>query len=277
MLNKILKKDKTLNQIGIRRFINDYFKFKNLVIPAKELIELHHRGYLNKKKSVLFGKEIHITDSFWYLHSLNELFIEEVYTFKSDKADPLIIDCGSNIGLSIIYFKRLFPQSHIIGFEPDNEIFQNLEHNISSFNLSDIEIHQKAVWINEIPLKFMKDGSLGGHLTDSTTENTIEIQTFRLKNLLTDKKIDFLKIDIEGAEYEVIKDCKDVLVNVEKIFIEYHSILYNPQMIGELLMILKEAGFKIYIKEAWENMKNPFIERKNTYFDLQLNIFGYRT
>ena len=47
-------------------------------------------------------------------------------------------------------------------------------------------------------------------------------------------------------------------------------------MIGELLQYLKEAGFKLYLKEAWENMKNPYIEKKGPYFDLQLNIFGYR-
>ncbi len=77
---------------------------------------------------------IKITDTFWYLHGLNEIFVEEVYRFQSDTNTPLIIDCGSNIGLSIIYFKRLFPEAKIIGFEPDNEIFKILENNINQFN-----------------------------------------------------------------------------------------------------------------------------------------------
>lgn len=276
MLNRIFKIIKTLNQIDVKYVVKDYTKFKKLGISIKELIKLHRWKYVSQKKSFLYAKEICITDSFWYLHSLNELFVEEAYAFKSDKVDPLIIDCGSNIGLSIIYFKKLFPQSHVIGFEPDDDIFQALEYNLSNFNFSKVEIYQKAVWVDEKPLLFMKNGSLGGHLTESAQENTIEIQTLRLKNLLSDKKIDFLKIDIEGAEYDIINDCKDVLVNVENIFIEYHSFHENPQMIGELLVILKNSGFKIYVKEAWENMKKPFVEKQGPYFDLQLNIFGYR-
>ena len=112
----------------------------------------------------------------------------------------------------------------------------------------------------------------GEHLE---AENTIKIETIRLKDYLQEK-VDFLKIDIEGPEFDIIKDCREDLKNVENIFVEYHSFAENPQMIGELLIYLKEAGFKLYIKEAWENMKNPFIEKKGPYFDLQLNIFGYR-
>lgn len=276
MINKIKKLITTLKQINIKDLISDYKKFQKLDIPFKEFVKLHRWKYISKNKSVLFNKEICITDYFWHLHSLNELFVEEVYAFESNKIDPIIIDCGANIGLSIIYFKKLFPQSHIMGFEPDDTIFEMLKFNLSQFNFSNIELFQKAIWIDEKPLLFLKNGSLGGHLTENVQDNTIEIQTVRLKSLLLNKKVDFLKIDIEGAEYEIIYDCKDVLDNVENIFIEYHSFHENPQMIGELLIILKEAGFKIYIKEAWDNMKKPFIEKKGPYFDLQLNIFGYR-
>ena len=164
----------------------------------------------------------------------------------------------------------------MLGVIPDDTIFDMMKFNLSQYNFDNIELFQKAVWINETPLLFLKNGSLGGHLTKSSQENTIEGQTFHLRNLLSIKKVDFLKIDIEGAEYDIIYDCKDVLENVENIFIEYHSFHENPQMIGELLIILKEAGFKIYIKEAWDNMKKPFKEKKGPYFDLQLNIFVYR-
>ncbi len=216
-----------------------------------------------------------MTDSFWYLHSLNELFIEEVYKFKSDKTKPVIIDCGSNIGLSIIYFKKLFPEAKIIGFEPDNDIYSIAKYNLQQFGINDVDLQQKAVWINNDPLIFAKLGSLSGHFVDKEAENTIRIDTVRLKDYLKEK-VDFLKIDIEGPEFDIVKDCKEDLKNVENIFVEYHSFAENPQMIGELLVFLKEAGFKLYLKEAWENMKNPFIEKKGPYFDLQLNIFGYR-
>lgn len=252
---------------------DEYNKFSSL-ISYSEYAELK-KNITSKKESYLFNQKVKITDSFWYLHSLNELFVEEVYKFNCEKKNPRIIDCGSNLGFSIIYFKRLFPQAIITGFEPDNDICEMAKHNLLQFDIKDVDLQQKAVWINNDPLIFAKLGSLSGHFVDEEADNTIKIETVRLKDYLQEK-VDFLKIDIEGPEFDIIKDCKDDLKNVENIFVEYHSFAENPQMIGELLVYLKEAGFKLYIKEAWENMKNPYIEKKGPYFDLQLNIFGYR-
>jgi FkbM family methyltransferase len=274
IFSKIIKMIKVIKSIEILKTIKDFHKFKGLGVTFKEAVLLNIKNR-KKNKSILFGKEIKITDSFWHLHSLTELFIEEVYRFNTDNENLKIIDCGSNIGLSIIYFKRLYPNSKIIGFEPDDDIFKMMQFNLNQFKFNDVEIFQKAVWVNNKPILFCKNGSLGGHLTDERKQNSIKIQTARLREFLNEK-VDFLKIDIEGSEYEIIKDCMEVLCNVENIFIEYHSFHENPQMIGELLIILKYAGFKIYIKEAWENMKYPFIEKKGPYFDLQLNISGYR-
>lgn len=253
--------------------ILEFRKYKTLGLSYGEFSELKKKS--NKRSSILFGKEIKITDSFWYLHSLNELFIDEVYKFNSNSTIPKIIDCGSNIGLSIIFFKRMYPDAEIIAFEPDNDIFTISKYNLNQFGINDVKLFQKAIWINEEPLVFAKSGSLGGHIVQEKAENTIEIKTVRLKDFLS-QKIDFLKIDIEGPEYDILKDCGESLKNVDNIFVEYHSFSKDPQMIGELLIILKGAGFKVYVKEAWENMKKPFEEKKGPYFDLQLNIFGYR-
>ena len=55
----------------------DYEKYSSL-IPYTEYLELK-KNLANKKESLIFGKKIKMTDSFWYLHSLNELFVEDVY------------------------------------------------------------------------------------------------------------------------------------------------------------------------------------------------------
>ena len=253
--------------------ILEFRKYKTLGLSYSEFSALKKQN--KKSTSILFGKEIKITNSFWYLHSLNELFIDEVYKFNSNSVIPKIIDCGSNIGLSIIFFKKMYPGAEIIAFEPDDDIYTISKYNLNQFGINDVKLFQKAVWINEEPLLFSKKGSLSGHIVKEKFENTIEIKTVRLKDFLC-QKIDFLKIDIEGAEYDILKDCGESLKNVDNIFVEYHSFSENHQMIGELLIILKSAGFKVYVKEAWENMKKPYVEKKEPYFDLQLNIFGYR-
>jgi FkbM family methyltransferase len=287
VIRNLLKKNTWVLENSI---VSNIFNYTSLGLLAKReklfpliskkyisLPEVHRLKYSknNITSSYLFDKPVQIADKNWFMHSLNEIFIDEVYKFRSISPSPLIIDCGSNIGLSIIYFKKLYPDAKIIGFEPDREIFKKLQSNINVFQLKDVELIESAVWINNTELSFHQDGSVGGHITDDSAVDTIKVQARRLKDYLH-QKVDFLKIDVEGAENEIIMDCSEALENVENIFIEYHSPPDNEQKLGEILLILKAAGFRVYIKEAWENMKYPFVQKKGPFFDLQLNIFGYR-
>ena len=51
-----------------------------------------------------------------------DIFINRVYEFEASRPDPRIIDCGSNIGMSVLYFKHVYPEARIVGFEPDPTI-----------------------------------------------------------------------------------------------------------------------------------------------------------
>lgn len=128
-------------------------------------------------------------------------------------------------------------------------------------------------------MEFAAEGSLGGAITQLGTfkMNKCMVDAKNLEPYLKQKKIDFLKIDIEGAEYEVLNACRDSLDNVVNLFIEYHAVPNQPQMLVEILGVVKKAGFRVYIKEAWNNMEHPFMEYDEFhYYDLQLNIFCYR-
>lgn len=232
-----------------------------------------------KKTSILFGNEIKIADPFWHLHSVQELLIDELYQFDTNVTNPYIIDCGANIGLSIIYFKKIFPECRILAFEPDPEIFEFLKYNVEKFNFKDVCLEKKAVWNSNTVLKFNSTGALGGHIKKEQSENgnLVDVQTIRLKNILEREQIDFLKIDVEGAEKEIILDIASSLKNVKRIFVEYHRLNEEKFDIGNFISILEEAGFKVFIKEAWNNIPQPFNHKKfNPMFDLQLNIFGIR-
>ena len=249
-------------------------ELKQLKISFNTAKKLLKAGY-GPIKTKLFGKQINVDCAFWYIHGLKELFIENTYKFNTDKQSPKIIDCGSNVGLSIIYFKRLFPNAKITGFEPDKNLFNILKQNLKTFGYSDVELINKAVYTKNGTIKFLASGNVGGRICDEESKDTTELDTARLQDFLNEE-IDFLKIDIEGAEYDVIMDCKTQLKNVKNLFIEYHSLEKNEQKLDEILKVVKEAGFKYYIKEAWQNQTLPFVNKRENLFDLQLNIFCYR-
>ena len=182
--------------------------------------------------------------------------------------------------MSAIYFKRLFPQARVTAFEPDAAIAGMMQHNLAAFGYNDVTIEQKAVWTENAILRFNATGGLGGTLVDEKggagEEKFISVNAVRLRDYL-EEKVDFLKIDIEGAEADVLKDCADKLHSVERLFLEYHSAPGKPQELSELLGILKQAGFRIYIKDAWNNLPYPFLHNHyQPFYDLQLNIFAYR-
>ena len=213
-----------------------------------------------------------------FLQSTKEIFSQNTYKFSSSSQSPFIIDCGAYIGTSILYFKKLFPSCKVIGFEPDTDNYKILDKNINTWHFKDVQVLNEAIWISNGFVDFQSNGDMTGHVSgNKKTEKTINrIKSTRLLDLL-DQKIDFLKIDIEGAEYDVLVDCKDNLVNVENLFIEYHSRFSEEHKLIEILDILNKSNFKFYIKEAANIYSEPFIKKlTENNFDIQLNIFAFR-
>ena len=200
---------------GARRLAHSFrsvFERDHFGLNWREAIRLEYSPRFSHTHAPLLGKRIALTDPYWYLFCYDEIFKDEIYKFKTDSAAPFIIDCGANIGLSVIYFKHLYPNARIVAFEPDEEIFEVLKLNVDTYEFKDVSLHSAAVWNSEGELSFQPDGSVGGRLWEG--EGAKRVKTVRLKDFLN-QKVDFLKIDIEGAELEVLRDCEEALANVD--------------------------------------------------------------
>jgi FkbM family methyltransferase len=254
---------------------NAYYRLQEEKIQEEKRILSLPR--FTEGKTNLLGNTIDFIDSASFLFINDEIFNKQIYRFNCTTEEPYIIDCGANIGLSIIYFKQLFPKAEIIGFEPDEKVYKVLQHNSRVFNLKNVQLIKKACWNDETVLRFFSEGADGGRVAGNTdNRNIIEVETTRLRRYLK-KRVDFLKIDIEGAENEVLNDVQDLLTNVDKIFVEFHSFIGKEQMLPEILTILKHAGFRLHISSPGLISPTPFIEVKSyANMDNQLNIYGVR-
>jgi FkbM family methyltransferase len=224
----------------------------------------------------LFGKDIYFYSATELLHGLKEIFIDKIY--KQDlKENPYIIDCGANIGMSVIYLKQLFPKAEIVAFEPDETNYGLLKKNVSSFGYSNVSLHKEAIWNENTILNFSNESSMGSKIETDTAANTIQVKAVRLKDFLN-KEVDFLKIDIEGAENAVLTDIADNLHFVKNMFLEYHGTFNQNKELVKMINIISDAGFNFYIKEAASIYNTPFFRTKNpnTSYDVQLNIFCFR-
>lgn len=218
------------------------------------------------------GNSFLFPDSGSFLHSVEEIFIDEVYRYNPSSDQPYIIDAGANMGLSILYFKKLAPGAKIDAFEPDESIFSLLKENVKAAGLTDVDLHNEAVWIEDTHLTFYSEGALSGSSELEARPNSPakKVRAVRLRDLVAKGPVDFLKIDIEGAENSLIFDLEEVLGNVRNLFLEYHSIPGKEQLLGEMLSLVKRAGFRYYLSAA-HGPSHPFLD-KPTGYDTQLNI-----
>ncbi len=118
-----------------------------------------------------------------------------------------IIDCGSNIGVSLLYFKSLYPDARIQTFEASPSTFRLLGRNVTENHLAGITLNNAAVCVSDCALKFYSEpGSVFGSLNPGRgAGECAEVRGVPLSRFITEP-VDLLKIDIEGAETEVLHE-----------------------------------------------------------------------
>lgn len=258
---------------GLKRFIfnANEKKFIWLVIKYSGI-----KRYVSK--NIKINKfNIIVPDTLSFIWQYKEIFANENYKFQTDSNVPVIFDCGANIGTSCLYFSQIYPHAKIIAFEADPEIAKFLNQNLINNNIKNVEVINKAVWVNNDRVNICIEGADGASIYSDG--NLVSVKAIRLKDAIErENYVDMLKIDIEGAEYDVILDCRDTLGKVKNIFIEYHSFVNDKQKLSKILGILENNNFRYFIKPV-NDREIPFINRRNKnnpQMDLQLNIYGYR-
>ena len=183
-----------------------------------------------------------------------DLFAHRIYQFEAQRSDPVILDCGSNIGMSILFFKKLYPDARVLGFEPDPRIFPYLQENIALNRLQGVELFQAAVAAQEGSLTLYSDGKYGSFLGEGLPAEPTggwvkyTVPCVRLRDYLNGP-VDFLKLNIEGAEYSVLADSADRLRCVRELVLEYHHLPELPRTLHRILALLHDAGFEYLVND----------------------------
>jgi len=269
------------NRKKITKSFNRFYKklFKWYSIIPLEIIKWR----LNKNPRYQPGKISVLNWSIEYLDapalvsSIDLLLIKKSNDFKTSNPIPVILDCGANIGISVLNYKRKFPNSQIIAFEPDPIIIPILKKNLKVNGASDVKIVEAAVWIKNGKSKFFCEGADGSKLIHHTnSHSTIEVSTIDLKDYIS-QPIDLIKMDIEGAEFDVIPHLSNKLHCIQNILIECHINSFEIEKFSMLLNELGKAGFQVSIGVLgnWSDLLNKPIRIKNG-FDQYILVSAWR-
>jgi FkbM family methyltransferase len=179
-----------------------------------------------------------------------DIFVEDSLQFETSRRDPRILDCGANIGLASLYFKRLYPHARITAFEADPTLAAICRRNLADNAASDTDVHAVAVWREAGMVRFQQEGADSGAIEGAGVGlggNVIQVPSIRLRDILAGERVDLLKLDIEGAEHAVLPDCVDVLTNVDALLIDVHEFDPTRRGLASLLDLLTSAGFQYAI------------------------------
>ncbi|MEM9421262.1 MAG: FkbM family methyltransferase, partial [Pseudomonadota bacterium] len=183
---------------------------------------------------------------------INEILVDQEYYFETEECSPLIIDGGANFGMSSIYFKKLYPGAKIIAFEPVPSLYDIAKRNIENSKYSeDIRLINKGLSSTEGKAQFYRSQqySMAGSLTSRRVAfgdkiDTFPVDTVRLSRFL-DSDVDFLKLDIEGSEGDVLLEAGESLAAVKEMCVEWH--LHKEDKVSSsldaVLSMLSKLGF----------------------------------
>jgi FkbM family methyltransferase len=201
------------------------------------------------------------------------------------KQGDIVVDVGAHIGkYTIIASKRVGPNGKVIAIEADPDNFDLLNRNIQLNKLSNVIALNYAVYSKEERIKLYLPSGGGGGLEESssyTKYNTImsdraahgnekfevnanTLDYLLLSNMIKQEEVNWIKIDVEGAEYEVLKGAKDIISKCSDItlLIEIHNLSAGNSLYKPVREFLSLYNLKIDFERTYEGGERHLIARK---------------
>lgn len=213
----------------------------------------------------LLGLQIPYGNQSHALFLLHEIFVNGTYRFESADRRPRIVDCGANIGMSVGFFKALYPDADVLAVEADPHTFAQLErmvqlngfHGVTLVNAAVGAVDGSATLYTDPPgtdsISASLDPTRGGRVPQ-------QVPAVRLSTLLSEP-VDFLKLDVEGAEYAVLRDLQETrtLPLIRELVVEYHERPEEGCMHRSLLQALTADGMRARVLEQHDDTQTGII------------------
>ncbi len=202
---------RTANVVKRYRTYTDWYK---TVLPFNRLFDrpttLHTRnGFAVRVRSV-FARDLTVVEC---------VLVDGEYPFETFglPPEPVVFDLGANIGTFSMLVHRAYPNAHIIAYEPDGENFSLLQANARF-----AELHREAVAGKTGMVNFDAGGFPDAlHIAP---EGRTTVMARSLADVVGEKHVDLLKVDIEGAERELLEMADSaVFSRIDRIIMETHG------------------------------------------------------
>jgi FkbM family methyltransferase len=208
----------------------------------------------------LMDYDLQYSDLMSFCPQWRDIFVGRALDFHTRSEAPRVLDCGANVGLASLFFRRRYPRARITAYEADPALFAMLDRNLKT-NMAGVEAVHAAIWTKSGTLKFRCEGSDVGMIeglpgpVSSMSGETRTVPAVRLRDVLSAEQVDLLKLDVEGAEDAVLADCEPVLDRVRAIVMDLHELEPSVRQAPRVLERLTRHGFTYavddFVAQPW--------------------------
>jgi len=244
--------------IGLRDIYDSY-------IGVLLIVKLFINKVLNKQKKVkIKGMSIKYLNEQSFFYEYQDIFHHEIYQPFERKDAGRIIDCGSYIGVSVLFFNKKYKNAQIISFEPDPAAFKTLKTNLKANKIKNVDLINAAVSDKNGITTFNAARDDGGSVFDNSGVKQIRVKSLKLSRYINEP-IDILKLNVEGMECAVIKEIEAKLSHIKEIIIEYHNFGLLKSSLPKILSTLEKNNFNYLITDPANLRARLPVEFKKNY------------
>jgi FkbM family methyltransferase len=210
--------------------------------------------------------EIKVADSARFkvrVNTSDALMIWEVWKAKvyDDVRIPIlegdvVVDIGAHIGAFAVRAARQAHRGKVYSYEAARSTYLMLEKNRKLNSLENLSIENSAVSNRrgEMHLYMPANNSILGSLRQDTSGFKEMVQAITFSDIIAEhalERVDFLKIDVEGAEFDILFACSDeIFAKIQRMVIEYHEFEGDKRSHQDLVNLLDSQGFKVVVEKA---------------------------
>ena len=256
--------------------VSDFFSKVRILVRSWKILKnwyLYPLVYfkLTKKDYVIFetrsGLKIKIRVNSTDLMALTHVWMIQEYSDDDFPIsnDDVIIDVGAHIGLFALFASQFCKNGKIFCYEPIKENYKILIENIEMNQIQNIFPNNLAVTKETSRVKIFLNDDQSGHSMFTQNKNFVEVDSKSLSDIFIDngiKECDFLKLDCEGAEYEIIESLpSDLFTKINKTAIEYHMVDTKPELLEQLINKLKQFSFSVHTRQLFVDIGFLFAKK----------------
>lgn len=250
-------------------------KIKDIVLSDKKKIK---QGSINGYQ-ILVAVDEGVGWLIYYLKDFNKK--ETNYIRSIAKKDWVCFDIGANVGYFTLLFGSLCKEGQVHAFEPQSLCYHLLLSSIELNNFKNIKVNKYALsncnGVSEFSVSKKCESSSFIHTHMNPLETTIQVEVRKLDDYIREngiERIDFMKIDVEGAEKLVLEGMKETLskkgLQPKILLVELYDpnfIHYNTS-VSEILTFFNSYGYKPYVIP-----KKQLVPFAKEHFNIYYNVF----